>query len=327
MLARIALIVAILMIAFLLINRYQSQRPLYWGIALEGHSISQERLQKMFKELGNDPQIIEFYVQWPAPDTKEFTFPDMMPIWEGGAVPCLTWEPMYQDGNTIQTVLWKDLQDGKYDTYIAYFAEQVKRLSFPVIIRFAHEMNLKKYHWGTPQAEYGSSSPEIYRKMFGYVTTKFDKQNVLWAFCPNVDSIPQESWNTASQYYPGDAYIDIFGMDGYNWGTTQTHQNNGWVSTWRSFDEIFYPLYQQLQQINPKKPIVVFETASVNQGGNRRQWIVKALETCRSWNVRAIVWFHVDKEQSWQLKPDEAQVFKRNENSQEWILQLLNNRK
>ena len=55
----------------------------------------------------------------------------------------------------------------------------------PVIIRFAHEMNLNEYHWGTLEAEYGQKSPEIYIKMFRYVVQFFKDEkvdNVLWAF-------------------------------------------------------------------------------------------------------------------------------------------------
>jgi hypothetical protein len=41
--------------------------------------------------------------------------------------------------------------------------------------------------------------------------------------------VPEEAWNDWGNLYPGDAYVDWMGVDGYNWGTSQVG------SKWRAF--------------------------------------------------------------------------------------------
>ena len=178
------------------------------------------------------------------------------------------------------------------------------------MIRFAHEMNIERYHWGTKKSGYGPESPDIYKRMFQYVSTMFQKagaQNALWIFCPNSESVPNASydpsasWNRIEDYYPGDKYVDVLGIDGYNWGTTQTRAKNGWDSQWKEFAALFRPAFEKLRHLAPDKPIFVFETASVNQGGDKGLWIKNALETARGWKLNGLVWFQVKKENDWRI--------------------------
>lgn len=39
-----------------------------------------------------------------------------------------------------------EILDGVYDSYIRGFARQIKDIEAPVLIRFGHEMNFKRYH-------------------------------------------------------------------------------------------------------------------------------------------------------------------------------------
>ena len=81
--------------------------------------------------------------------------------------------------------------------------------------------------------------------------------NVVWVWCPNNGSAPNETWNIPEAYYPGNDYVDWIGFDGYNFGTTQTW--SGWIS----FFNIYNPLYQKFK--NYSKPIMLGEFASVEQ--------------------------------------------------------------
>ena len=90
-------------------------------------------------------------------------------------------------------------------------------------------------------------------------------------------------------------------MDGYNWGTTQTKEEHGWDSQWRDFKEIFQSAYEELIAIAPHRPILVFETATVCQGGNKLNWIKGVFETLKGWNVRGVVWFQVKKRYDWRI--------------------------
>ena len=93
--------------------------------------------------------------------------------------------------------------------------------------------------------------------------------NALWVFCPNVVSVPGESWNQWQNYYPGDTYVDWMGFDGYNWGTVQT------TSTWQTFPTIASQIYSSLA--TKGKPIMIPETASTELGGDKAAWIAGIL--------------------------------------------------
>jgi len=283
----------------------------FWGVALDGYPITTPKLDKVEQELGFPPQIVLFYLQWPAPaGSGEFPKESLEAIWQRGAVPCLTWEPMYCRDNEEVTVLYEQIAAGQYDAYLTAFAQGAAAWGKPFIIRLAHEMNLKRYHWGTDQGHYGPQSPEIYQRLYRYVVDLFKKagaNQVLWAFCPNAESLPNPthdpaaSWNRARNYYPGADYVDILGMDGYNWGITQTVEKNGWQSSWQSFQDIFAPLHQELRLLSPRKPLLVFETASALQGGDKISWIKDAILALRSWKVQGIIWFQLNKEVDWRL--------------------------
>lgn len=290
----------------------------FFGVALDGHPLTESRLEVVEDEIGLKPDLVVFFLQWPGPgNTDEGIFPveSLDAVWSRGAVPCVTWEPMYIEDGAERTIHWSLILDGFYDGYLISFAEQAGLWGRPFIIRFAHEMNLERYHWGTTKEDYGPESPMIYQRMFRYVVDTFKKagaDNVLWAFCPNAESVPspmyqpEARWNTVRNYYPGDEYVDILGMDGYNWGTTQTVEQDGWDSHWKGFREIFGHLYCELRKINPKKPIFIFETSTAHHGGDRSAWVKEAALTIGSWSVKGIVWFHVDKEQDWRLTSEEA---------------------
>ena len=203
----------------------------------------------------------------------------------------MTWEPMFIKEGREVAIKGSEIISGAYDQYLISFAQEAKSWRRPLIIRLAHEMNLVRYHWGVERTDYGPSSPEIYRGLYRHVVDLFrchNADNILWAFCPNAESQPhpkwdqEASWNQARHYYPGDDYVDLMGMDGYNWGTTQTEAQHGWNSRWQTFEEIFQPVYDDLRSISKTKPLVVFETACATRGGDKSQWIREALKKTRA---------------------------------------------
>lgn len=306
----------------------------FWGVALDGYPITAGMLNEVERETGLFPQIVVFFVQWPSsPKPGGFPKESLEAIWMRGALPCLTWEPMYYKGGEEIMVSYEQILGAEYDPYLTAFAREARSWGKPFLIRFAHEMNIERYHWGTEKGCYGPKSPEIYKGVFQYVVSLFQKvgaHNVLWVFCPNAESVPNTSfdpgasWNRASNYYPGESYVDILGMDGYNWGTTQTVKKNGWKSHWKSFEEIFRPIYRELKALSPQKPIFVFETASANQGGQKSPWIKEAFLKIDEWNIDGLVWFHVKKEVDWRINSDGdtsyvSLVRSRGSRSRRWI--------
>lgn len=286
-----------------------------WGYTVEGIPQNSEKITDIEKEVGVEAGMIVFFLAWPSPDSRQsasFPVETCETIREHGAVPVLTWEPFYFSQNDEEQMIDSDtVCNGEYDEYLKAFAKSVEKWGHPVLIRFGHEMNIRRYHWGTRgKEEFGPASPGKYQRMFRHVVSIFrevNADNVLWVFCPNAESVPNTSfdptagWNLISAYYPGDEWVDILGMDGYNWGTTRTLDENGWQSRWESFRAIFKNAHKKLRRLAPQKPLFVFETASVNKGGDRAEWLQNALRTAKSWQLNGICWFQVNKENDWRL--------------------------
>ena len=78
----------------------ESSEPLLWGVALDGYPITSDRLSAVVGSTGLVPRLVVFFQQWPRDGNLPADFPreSLAAIWERGAVPCLTWEPMYHPG-------------------------------------------------------------------------------------------------------------------------------------------------------------------------------------------------------------------------------------
>ena len=86
----------------------------------------------------------------------------------------------------------------------------------PVIFRPFHEHTGSWFWWGKEL-----SSPEDYKALWrftvDYLRDEKDVHNLLYAYSPSFLDDPEEFW----ERYPGDDYVDIFGVDAYyspQWG-------------------------------------------------------------------------------------------------------------
>ncbi|MHC9543915.1 MAG: glycoside hydrolase family 26 protein [Vulcanimicrobiota bacterium] len=334
-----SIIAGIVIAVFVIHMKSYSSEPFFWGAAIDGYPVSAEKLREIEEISGIHPEFVVFFLQWPAEaDMKNAQFPEssLDCIWNSGAVPVLTWEPMVVQAGKETAVPCEKITGGAYDQYITSFARGAGRWGKPCMIRFGHEMNIERYHWGTDKSEFGPRSPQIYRDMFRYVVSIFRKEgvkNVKWVFCPNAESVPNTSydpsaaWNLISKYYPGNDFVDILGIDGYNYGFTQTKEKNGWESTWKSFREIFEKPYHEQSSLSHDKPVFIFETACVKEGGSRETWLKDALAASGEWKISGIFWFQENKENDWRITCREDQgmvdmIRKELSRSQRWIKDL-----
>jgi mannan endo-1,4-beta-mannosidase len=309
----------------------ESTSQLLFGFAIEGKP-NRTDLKSLEKATGVQARLTEFYLQWPSkPEDGVFPSAAIAAIEAAGALPVLTWEPMFIDSaKTEHTIPADSITFGDYDTYLQHFARESRRFAKPFLIRFAHEMNLARYHWGSQPQEFGPESPARYQAIFRHVVSVFRAQkadNVRWVFCPNVDAVPEAPWNQIASYYPGNDVVDVIGLDGYNWGTTQTRAANGWESKWRSFQEIFAAPLQELKRVSSGKPAAVFETSSASQGGSKESWVLEAPDSAKSLGLAAMVWFEVNKEIDWRLETNVSEAVRatidRENPSTPWASSLL----
>ena len=186
---------------------------------------------------------------------------------------------------------------GAYDGTIRSFAQQTASYQCPVIISLFHEMN---GNWDSWDGTMPGNSPAKIIAAWKHVHDIFAAvgvSNVKWAWVVNNDSVPDVAGNQYSDYYPGDAYVDYVGVDGFNFG-----------NPWETFGQVFDSAMAKLQTYN--KPIYIFSMASV-AGSQKAAWITEGLGThVKTYqNLKGWVWFDQNgSDGNWLLNSDAASL-------------------
>ncbi len=235
--------------------------------------------------------IRNIYINWKT----SFPASGVKAIRASGALPMITWEPYLND--IKRENLLPSIAAGKFDAHIGQFARSAAGL--PLFIRFGHEPNSDWYGWSG-----NNSGPETYVRAFRRIREIFRTQGNTTAkfiFCVNAEDVPAEERNRFENYYPGDEYADVIGIDAYNWG-------NGpepWQK-WKSPAEMIRDAYERAVRSFPSKPVFITETASCSAGGDKNLWIRQLQDSIgtRFPAVKAVVWFDINKERDWALSPD-----------------------
>jgi hypothetical protein len=263
-----------------------------WGVTMPGVPWDTSGLASLSQALGRSPNVVMWYDAWsngtPFPAAAATT------VAGTGATVEVTWEPWDPAGG-VQQPAYADarIAAGSFDAYLRAYAQSVRSYGKPVVLRLGHEMNGNWYPWsigvnGNTAADYVAAFRHVHDVFAAQGAT-----NVTWAWVPNV---PYTGSADLPSAYPGDAYVDQVGLDGYNWGTTQS-----WGSTWQIFGEIFGAGVGQLQAIT-SRPIWLGEVASTEVGGNKAAWITDMFATLAAHpEVAGFTWFDFDKETDWRI--------------------------
>lgn len=188
----------------------------------------------------------------------------------------------YSSSNMIYEIL-----NGDYDQFIYNYANMIAKYpDVTVLFRPFNEMN---GDWCNYSAYHTSRDPQIYVELYRYIYKIFDKagcDNAIWVWNPNERSFPNYKWNNESLYYPGDEYVDLYGITGYNTGTYYSGE------TWRSFDEIYAPIYERALRLNDK-PMMITEFACSAIGGDKVKWIEDMFKVLPKYSkIKVGIWWH-----------------------------------
>lgn len=178
-----------------------------------------------------------------------------------------------------------DMLDGQYDDYLAEYARRLKEFNHPVLFRLNNEMN---GDWCWYSAYYTGKDADLYIALWRYIQTVFANHgvdNVIWVWNPHDLSRPDFKWNHYLMYYPGDEYVDLIGLTGYNTGTYFPGER------WREFKDIYTPLYSEYASLF-NKPFLITEFGSNSVGGDKAAWIRGMFDQMADFpRIKAAIWW------------------------------------
>ena len=259
---------------------------------------------------GKKNAVVNLYTNW-TESSASLLFTYQLPnIWQHGNIPLITWEPYLAD--TTPDDIETRIANGEFDTYIDSWGNQLHQFlagsdgiygtddDRRAYIRLAHEANGNWYPWS---AQSGVNTPADYIAMWQNVWQRLDalgldKSHVQWIW--SVNNVDVGGF-TLESYYPGDAYVDWVGIDGYNWGSAYS-----W-SSWKTPQQVFNDSRTRIAELTPNKPVALTEvasTATTTSGIDttaKQTWISQLADYLKDADIRMVSWFNEDKEANWQM--------------------------
>lgn len=295
----LAFAVVLLVFMALLSGSASAQSPRFgaWtpNDPFDGNTHGAEALES---QTGRRVEIVNWYQNWGGGSWISTVQNHVIgAVLGGGRTPMLTWEPWAPGAGTNQPrYRLSRIADGSFDAYMSTFAVALAATGSPVYLRPMHEFNGDWYPWG---GTVNANSPALFVRAWRHMVDVFrgaGASNVHFVWSPNNVDVPAS--NRLESYYPGDSYVDVLAVDGYNWGAGKPE-----FGGWQSFSEVFMPAYNRLRALGPQ-PIWLAEVGTTGDGGDKAAWIRDMFARARTMDrLDAIVWFNENKERDWRAAP------------------------
>jgi Glycosyl hydrolase family 26 len=186
-------------------------------------------LESWVSSTGEHPAMIATFARFGAP----FPISAVRKTLLADAVPLVQLDP---GGISLAAIA-----HGAYDRQLNAYSSAIRSLHEPVILSFGHEMNGTWYSWGC-----GKANPELFRVAWRHIHGLITAPEVTWMWTINDiwsgDPCQLRAW------YPGAAYVNWIGIDGYLRQSIYT------------FTTAFSRTLAQLHRLVRDKPILLAET-------------------------------------------------------------------
>lgn len=126
-------------------------------------------------------------------------------------------------GNVIPKILKGGAYHEKYKTWVKRVADFLKSVEYnhqpiPIIFRPFHEMNGSWFWWGGENVT-AIEYIQLWRETVEMLRDEYHVHNLLYVYSPNKLG-PEDDY---MKYYPADAYVDILGIDIYDFYNTEEY--------------------------------------------------------------------------------------------------------
>jgi hypothetical protein len=271
------------------------------------------------KKLGAELELASGFVDWDyllgeARDLK---------LADGGRRTLLySWEP-HCDARG-QCIAFRDVIAGRADAYLTRVAESMRRFPHDIYVRPWAEMNATWSPYQPASGRARAGSLEEFRAAFRYLHDFFRTRgvtNVKIVFNPDVSEDPENV--PVADLWPGydpmdgHGYVDVLGIDGYNWGDSFIHGS----TTWTEFDDLFRRAYGELTALDPNVPVWICEfgtkepkkndgtkhsPAPVDLAHDKGAWIEHMMSSTAFPRIRALAYYsaylpHHDNQRDFRL--------------------------
>ena len=246
-----------------------------------------ERTKKLENEVDFEfPLLLEYIYYW-----EDFPTEGMQQAYDDGKVVELTMQcssVMNEDLDNFNPFF--DVLDGVADENLRRFAKDAAKFGKPFIFRLNNEMNSDWTSYGGPII---LNDPDLYVEVWRRIYRIFQEEgvhNAIWVFNPNNISFPPCGYNSSLAYYPGNEYVQMFGITGYNTGD---YYKEKYGEKWRSFSEIYDEIYKNFEPQFSAFPWIITEFASASAGGDKVKWIEDMFTDLKKYpEIKAAVWFN-----------------------------------
>ncbi len=186
--------------------------------------------------------------------------------------------------------------NGSLDAYFIRYAKDAKQYSGEIILIPYSEFNGDWYPWAIT---IGDNTPEKFRAAWVHIHTIFKQTgatNVKFGWAPNGTSVPDTSENNFELYYPGSQYVDVVGVDIFNF-------NNDWMS----FDQMGRDTLLKMRKYG--KPTYVFSLGAA-ENSKKASWITETFtKTLYQYpEIKGWIWFNENKEEDWRVNSSQASL-------------------
>jgi mannan endo-1,4-beta-mannosidase len=241
-----------------------------------------------------NPNLVLLFKNWV--DQSRFNRFQLDQVHSMGATPIIAWEPWNPRSNMTRQPPFtlKKISSGYYDTLIKSWADGIRDLGYPVMLRMAHEMNGHWYPWcvgvnGNKAQDYVRAWRHVHN-----IFTQEGANNVAWVWAVNVNRYLKRV--ALKPIYPGDSYVDLVGMDGFG---TQPRE---------TFSSVFGSTIAEVRKFT-KKPFLIAETGAQELHTKKAAWIssfFRALTTNRK--IVGFIWFNANKRAPWIVNSSRASI-------------------
>jgi hypothetical protein len=268
-----------------------SSTPFLFGAAADDLPQGRHQLAALESDLGRPVDIASTYVDW------SYVFPGPNETWMaagGRRKVLLSWEPW--------GIRFSDVTSHRKDSYLQKVADAARAFPFDVYVRPWPELNGNWSTWQpTPDGHRrDGGTPAQFIAAWRYVVSFFHDRGIHnLKFVFNVDASNPPSNTPVRDIWPGSRYVDVLGIDGFNWGE----------GDWRSFEAVFAQMYATLVRLDPNLPVWITEFGCA-PGRKRPSWLAEMMTTRAFSRLAAVVYFDVKTREDWRLGAADRQAIR-----------------